>query len=308
MAPPPPPAVITTAQQLKDLIDTHPLIDNHAHPLLQPAGQADDSHPHHPLESIVSEATGDALLQTSPFSLAHLRAVRQLAALLGCQPTWAAVKRARSALDERQLCRWQSTCFDGIQCMLLDDGLGTHNAATAPLRVLDHDRLTASANRRIVRLETLAEDVLRELVPVPGPGPYTDALPESIVEDWMTRFREALRREYADDRVVGLKTVICYRTGLDISAASATVEPDWYGILGLWARADDFRLQDADINGWVVHEACRLIAGSAKRKPLQFHTGFGDNDLGLREANPAYAQTHAAPAGAQCRSGGREHR
>ena len=283
---PSPPSAVTSAQQLKDLIDTHPLIDNHAHPLLQPAGQAAGHS--HALESIVSEATGDALLQTSPFSLAHLRAVKQLAGLLGCQPTWADVKRARSAVPERQRYQWLCKCFAGIQCVLFDDGLGSHDAATAPLRVQDHDRFTATTNRRIVRLEKLAEDTLRELVPAPGPGLSPDHLPESIVGQWMDRFRETLQREYADDRVVGLKTVICYRSGLDISAAEETTEPDWYCIFCLWALADNFRLRDADVNNWIVHEACRLIAGSAKRKPLQFHTGFGDNDLDLRKANPAY--------------------
>ena len=51
-----------------------------------------------------------------------------------------------------------------------------------------------------------------------------------------------------------------------------------------WLRSGEPRLADPVLHAWVVHEAAR--AGAELGLPLQFHTGFGDEDLHLREVDP----------------------
>lgn len=82
---------------------------------------------------------------------------------------------------------------------------------------------------------------------------------------------------------VALKTVVAYRSGLGVAGecpgdreAAAAVEE--------WLRAGEARLVDPVLHSWVVHEAARV--GGELGLPLQFHTGFGDDDLHLGEVDP----------------------
>jgi predicted TIM-barrel fold metal-dependent hydrolase len=82
--------------------------------------------------------------------------------------------------------------------------------------------------------------------------------------------------------VVALKTVVAYRSGLDVPG-ECPPDRDAATAAGGWLRAGG-RLTDPVLHAWVVHEAAR--AGAELGLPLQFHTGFGDDDLHLREVDP----------------------
>ena len=60
-----------------------------------------------------------------------MRATRQLSRLLGCEPTWTAVRDARTKLEYEELCR---RCFDGqnVHALLLDEGLSTVKLCERP--------------------------------------------------------------------------------------------------------------------------------------------------------------------------------
>lgn len=130
---------------------TQPAIDNHAHPLLR-----EDTRDRLPFEGLISEADGDALLEDAQYTLACLRASKQLAKLYGLEPsaTWGDVKMRRGVMDYGDLCR---SCFSdaGIHCILMDDGLG--ESATIAHGYKWHDQLTREKTRRIVRVEVVAE-------------------------------------------------------------------------------------------------------------------------------------------------------
>jgi hypothetical protein len=136
----------------------YPAIDNHAHPLLSSANKNAL-----PLEGIISEAGGDALINDAPHTLACFRGAGQLEQLFRMQinGSWDDVKERRDSMDYIELCR---RCFDesNIQCILMDDGL-------APKEKLEnigwHDQFTKYETRRIVRIETEAE------VRLSRPGP-----------------------------------------------------------------------------------------------------------------------------------------
>jgi hypothetical protein len=94
-------------------------------------------------------------------------------------------------------------------------------------------------------------------------------------------FRDELRARAGD--VVALKSVVAYRSGLDVPGECP---PDGAAARAAqgWLRSGDARLTDPVLHAWVVHEAARV--GAELELPLQFHTGFGDEDLHLREVDP----------------------
>ena len=94
-----------------------PIIDHHAHNLLLPTELTQ-----HPLLSITSEAAGPAL-DHAKSTLSHLRAVKQLANTLDCEPTWQAVEGRIAKERAKKDDAWAKRCFEGIETVLVDDGL-----------------------------------------------------------------------------------------------------------------------------------------------------------------------------------------
>jgi predicted TIM-barrel fold metal-dependent hydrolase len=100
-----------------------------------------------------------------------------------------------------------------------------------------------------------------------------------------------------DPAVVGFKSVICYRTGLNVQPTDEDA-----GVLlqsfsrTIHASEAEYRVEDKPLNDWLVRQTLGLLqaakSGSkaCKNKPLQLHTGLGDNDISLVLANPAYLQ------------------
>ena len=182
-------------------INTTPIIDNHAHPLLIPSAQTK-----YPLLAITTEAQGNAMRST-PSSLSHIRAVNQLSEVLGCEATWDAVVKAIDAERARPDDVWAKRCLEGIETILVDDGLDGKE------EVFDnawHDRLTRSKCKRIVRIEKVAEEIIDELLK--RSSTTADALFTTLIGSFDVEIQKAI----ADPEVVGFKSVICYRTGLNI--------------------------------------------------------------------------------------------
>lgn len=259
-----------------------PIIDNHAHPLLRPEALTK-----HPLISITTEADGDAIHATST-SLAHIRGVKQLAHVLGCGQTWEAVV---AAIEQRRIEDyedWVSECLEGIETILVDDGL---DAVDDVQDYAWHNSFTRSGCKRIVRVETVAGRIVHKYATEFKDGDDADELFDAVLDEFDAAIREAI----ADPEVVGFKSVICYRTGLDIPAvvnltlARASFDEiisDYAGPTGL------ARLQHPGLNDLVVHRTAALISEMTgwTKKPLQFHTGLGDNDIALTKSSPSHLQ------------------
>ncbi|KAL7274933.1 hypothetical protein RUND412_002155 [Rhizina undulata] len=302
-------SVPSSIPELQRLIRTHPLIDNHAHNLLLPTHEN-----LHPLESIVSEAAGHAILD-APHSLSHLRAVKQLASWLGCEPDWDQVKEKRSEIDLEE---WTRRCFQGIQCVVMDDGLDGNSVETYSA----HDRYTSSPTKRIVRVEKLAEECLRGAIDrydadennkktfTPWssycrPDNTFDDFSHSICEEWREKetlaifniwlhdLTAALVECLKSDEVVGFKSIICYRTGLKISQETSTVDfiSSIEKVIQSARNNRNFKIKDKNFNDYIVLRVCDVLASVPESKPLQLHTGLGDNDLRLVTANPSHLQT-----------------
>lgn len=284
-----------TMEHLKEVVRTCPGIDNHAHNLLLPTHQ--DAYN---LLSATTEATGDAL-DDAPRSLPHMRMVRQLRELYGCDKDvgWNDLMIARRELLEEDHDGLLRKCFSNIHTILMDDGLD--DDTVHPYNW--HDRYTEGKTFRIVRIETVAADILRGMYQSGrlqiGPAIEDE---EICAEAWITflgGFEAAIANFIRDEEVVGFKSVICYRTGLDVRVAR-DVDVATNGLDAFRddylpdCVEDDFRIETKGLNDCLLISTCRLLTAGFQQggiaKPLQFHTGLGDNDISLDRSNPAHLQ------------------
>ncbi|KAL2867043.1 extracellular developmental signal biosynthesis protein FluG [Aspergillus lucknowensis] len=278
---------------LRQLIQTHPLIDNHAHNILSRAAASD--YTKYPLEQIVSEAQGIALTNATS-TLPFHRAAFQLATLYNCSSyDWDQLKAARNELVERDYESLIRRCLEGTHALLLDDLLTDQDVEPFDW----HDRFTGSPSKRIVRIEAVAARILsaavrEHTVPSQSSGLSTfQALWETFSQDFSLRISEAI----ADPAVVGFKSVICYRTGLDVQP---TDDGDAQRLLQSFARTisqatgSTPRVEDKPLNDWLIRQTLDLLQAAKAiqpNKPLQLHTGLGDNDINLLRSNPAHLQS-----------------
>jgi predicted TIM-barrel fold metal-dependent hydrolase len=145
----------------------------------------------------------------------------------------------------------------GIDEVLLDPGWPPGSER----HIADFARLSGCAVHPLWRLEPLIDDLLSR-----------DATVTQILAEVDDRIRSS-----RDRGVRGFKTVIAYRTGLAIDP-DATVASAESALRG-GGRSASKPLRDLVFR--------RLLAGAADtRLPVQIHTGFGDSDLRLADANP----------------------
>ncbi len=145
----------------------------------------------------------------------------------------------------------------GVEHWLVDTGFAP-SPALAPGEV-------CGAGHEVVRVEQVAETL----------APWA-ASPTALLD----AFRAELWERAA--AAVALKTVVGYRSGLEVPGECPS-DGDAARAAEGWLRAGG-RLTDPVLHAWVVHEATRV--GAEAGLPLQFHTGFGDDDLNLGEVDP----------------------
>jgi predicted TIM-barrel fold metal-dependent hydrolase len=191
--------------------------------------------------------------------LTYMRAIPELAGLLGCEATEEAVfeRRRSSDPDEYAATLLRAT---GTDWLLIDTGFPT------PGEGLGWDKMGRLAGCRaapLLRIEALAEEGMAR-------GLDLDAL------------REFVRTEVGAAREgghVALKTVAAYRSGLDVGPPDAARAAE-----ALAAGAP--RLAAKTLVDLVLHDA--LEANAAEPLPVQVHCGFGDSDLMLPRADPSH--------------------
>lgn len=178
--------------KLYDAIQATPIIDHHAHNLL--VSSAIDGHD---LLSMTSEATGPAL-QHSKSTLAHIRAVKQLSSVLKCENSWSAVQSAIKFERAKPNDDWARRCFEGIETVLIDDGLDPANFHPYQW----HDRLTRSKCKRIVRIERIAESLIDDAL-----QSRRNKSASHGVNDLINEFNSAINAALNDSEVAGFQSV-----------------------------------------------------------------------------------------------------
>jgi predicted TIM-barrel fold metal-dependent hydrolase len=236
-------------------VDLGPLVDHHCHGLV--ADELDRPG----FEGLMNEATRPSPLGTTLFdSMLGLAIRRWCAPVLDLEPhapadDYLARRRDLGATEvNRRLLR-----ATGIDELLVDTGL-TPELLTTPAELAS--LAGAAKHHEIVRLETLAQDVLT-----------------AGSDDFAGELADRLRASGG----VAAKSIAAYRVGLslparqpsadELAAALSDVRPGPEG---------SYRLAHPVVSGWLAW--CAIELGM----PLQFHVGYGDSDVDLAECDPLH--------------------
>lgn len=133
------------------------------------------------------------------------------------------------------------------------------------------DEMGIANVRRVARVEPLMERCI-----VAG----------GAFQEFVERFREAVKKELSSSHCVGLKTICAYRCGLDI-----VTQHDMSAVEAVYLESSQHKQQnggvrvvDRSLISFLLEEAVKLLRN---QQVLQVHTGFGDNDLSLHLSDPS---------------------
>jgi predicted TIM-barrel fold metal-dependent hydrolase len=234
-----------------------PVVDQHAHNLPDDAQVRTRF-----VQAFTESGDPDFVDRHARTSLFFRRSIRDISELLECDPVEESILAKREDLGLEALSR---LCLDraGLEAILFDDGL----QSTGCRSIEWHARFAET--RRILRLETLAQDLFRT---------------ENRFDDFLDRFLASL--DPLPSNVVALKSIAAYRSGLAVESVSRTEASARFRALKSDAEVGVFRLTDKALVDFLLLGALGIAA--KYMIPVQLHTGFGDTDLDLRLANPLH--------------------
>jgi hypothetical protein len=234
-----------------------PAVDGHAHPLELPPRELEVDE----FRSLFTEAQREPGRVSE--TLFYRWAVRELAEVLGLEVSEdfseleAAVLSARASDPTGYARRLLSEA--NLEALLLDTGYGGGGA------LKDHEALLRGRAFEIKRVESVAEQLLPE---VGSAAELLAAVEESLLGAESAR---------------GFKTVAAYRGGLAVPLNSTVEEVE--RAFEEEKAAGEVRIRQPALLGALLLVAVRVAGRTGK--PLQVHTGFGDEDLDLPASNPA---------------------
>ncbi len=245
-----------------DLADV-PIVDHHAHALkkiAEPMALGE-------FQGYFTESP-DPLVKARdvPDTIIWQWGIRELAGYLNCEPTAAAVLAARNALPLPQLAddMWRD---QNSETLLIDYGFrGAENYTPEEMRAAFNQRV-----EMLLRLETFAQELI-----------LRHATFSQMLDAFVAGVEGARQSGH-----VGLKSIIAYRTGLDIDWTTRDDAVRAFGLVKDQAdREGRIRLANKPLNDYLVLTALEIA--NRQEMPIQFHTGFGDTDVNMIKANPLY--------------------
>ncbi len=236
-----------------------PLVDQHCHPVvLDPVDRPQ-------FELLLTEAADRGPEGTSELdSHVGLAVRRWCAPALGLEPHAdpdAYLSRRDEIGPEESSRTLLRAC--GTSDLLIDSGLSFPGMCS----LSEMAELSGARVHEVVRVETVAEEVATRGVDAFGFG-------AAVAEELARRASSA----------VGFKTIAAYRVGLDLPAtapAAAEVQQAADRWLARSERTGRYRLDEPALVAHAVWSCLPLGL------PLQVHTGFGDPDLTLHQADPS---------------------
>jgi hypothetical protein len=238
-----------------------PIVDNHCHSLLRVQPADDDAFRIHLTETYFPEVARDDV----PHTLLYHWTIRELAGLLDCSPTPDAVHAARRERGRDWIAR-ETVARGSFKTWLIDTGYGSDTTLS-----LDELRAVVPCRiEEILRLEPMIERLILE-------------------HDTFASFVDAYRGRLEDMRgqgLVGLKSVIAYRTGLQLEVVDRDAAAAAFDVVREQARRDGtVRIESKPLLDHLIVLAVEACARQGV--PIQFHTGLGDPDLDLTKVDPA---------------------
>ncbi|KAG0486133.1 hypothetical protein HPP92_008228 [Vanilla planifolia] len=244
--------------ELRTAVETVAAVDAHAHNLVAVDSQFSFLH-------CFSEAEGEAL-SFVPHTLAFKRGIQDVAELYQCEASFEAIERHRKSSGIISIA---FRCFESanVSAIFLDDGI-----------IFDkmhdwewHTRFGPAVGR-ILRIEHLAETILN------------GSKMAGMILNSLTF--PNIRNISVVDKIVGMKSIAAYRSGLQIDVNASKREAEE----GLFKDLQDgmpVRIKNKDLIDYIF--ICSLEVAQLYNLPMQIHTGFGDKDL--RMCNPLHLRS-----------------
>jgi uncharacterized protein len=241
-----------------------PLADDHCHGIYQAQSPVDVA----AWRGLFTESTDQGMRSKHvATTLFYRRLVREMAIFFDCEPTEDAVLSARQKLDAQDLIRrfLRAANFD---VLFIDTGYPPQDLLLSDATVSD------LANCRVapmLRVELLMQRLIAE-----------NATLSAVIE--------ALRAALSDVRgqgYVALKSIVAYRTGLDIRTWTiGDVEEAFTVARREVQEKGSIRLAHKPLLDSLLHVTFEEAA--RQELPIQFHTGYGDADADMLLANPLH--------------------
>lgn len=239
-----------------------PIVEHHVHSLLREPPRSVQAY-----QWLFTESDDpDLITRHVPHTVFFRWAVREVATFLGCEPTVEAILTARETMPPDDLAR-RFFADARIDTLLVDYGFRQEENLT-----LEEMRLATGCRvEPVLRLETLAESLILEQETF-----------DAVVDAFVATVEAARRTGH-----VALKSIIAYRTGLDIAEVAREEAAAAFVPLKEQARREGrVRLAVKPLCDYLVLQA--LTVAQREALPVQFHTGFGDRDVDLRLGNPLH--------------------
>ncbi|KAF7149318.1 hypothetical protein RHSIM_Rhsim03G0088700 [Rhododendron simsii] len=252
--------------ELREAVEAVELVDAHAHNLV-----ALDSTL--PFLNCFSEATGDAL-SYAPHTLNFKRGLRDIAELYGSDVSLRGIQEYRKCSGLQSI---SSLCFKAakIAAILIDDGIEFDK-----MHEIEWHTSFAPVVGRILRIERLAEKILDEEGCNWLSCPY-------VLQDFVLLPSLPFQDKIAD-KIVGLKSIAAYRSGLGINT-NVTRNEAQEGLAEVLKVGSPVRITDKSFIDYLFVQSLEIALQF--NLPVQIHTGFGDKDLDLRLSNPLHLRT-----------------
>lgn len=252
-----------TRDTIADALDLAaiPAIDTHCHPF---PPEQDVVSPQHLLNSVCVTLTGNAPALNESALLAR-KVAKDLARLLGCEPTWEAAVAARNEAVAGGAAAYHQRLFAdaNIAMLLIDPGF--------PL-----DRVITSQDfAAVLPCPVLEGYRIERYFPYQPPSP--DGQPSFT--DFIDGFTARLKEEASRPETRFFKTVIAYYTGLAIEKVSVDEA----------CRAWDERAAPGDAADKTVRDYLFWLTALAAREhglPVQVHTGHTSRMMTWDKVNP----------------------
>ncbi|MEO1377312.1 MAG: amidohydrolase family protein [Cyanobacteria bacterium J06635_10] len=235
-----------------------PVIDQHAHNVLKPEAIAN-----YPYSAAFTTGNHpDIINDHACQTLFYRRSLRDIAYLLKCKPQESKILAQRDNLGLEELTK---TCFNAanLDTIFLDDGF-------LPEQILPwqwHQQFVPV--RRLLRIEDVAQNLIPQV---------------NSFEEFWDRFRAEI--DPPPPEVVAFKSIAAYRTGLEIQPVKLEVTKYQFNTIKQATGDKPPRLSDKSLIDFLVIQTLEVAA--KHKMPIQFHTGFGEPDLDLRQSNPLH--------------------
>lgn len=238
-----------------------PIYDHHAHPLsnILPIKSPEKFY------CWFTESNQNEVITNNVHETLFLKSsLKWFAEFYGCSPDINSILDSRSAYSNEKLINKFFTEIK-IKKILVDYDL---TGLPKPYSLKEISSITNSEVEGILRIETLLERLINK---------------HSKFDMVIDEFNSTLTKQIENNNIKALKSIAAYRTGLQINLSSKDlVNSEFIN----FKNKNISRLDNKIIIDFFVNIALNITEKYSF--PIQFHTGFGDNDVYLRLADPLY--------------------